>query len=210
MRKKLLQATFLAGLLAAGTSQAANFYSYSGEITSCPASAFCTAPVITGSAITAELELATIQGATVGDNAVIDYLFTITSDSPPLESTFYPLLGNNGSDGSSITLGTPTIDNPAGLTGALVFQLLDDPAVDPSPGFEAAGLYVIIDLATGNGQTCAQYVAAGRTCTATGTNPNEIAAFEGQFVVSEVPLPAAAWLFISAIGGLGVVKRFRK
>lgn len=27
---------------------------------------------------------------------------------------------------------------------------------------------------------------------------------------AEVPLPAAAWLFLSAIGGLGILKRFRK
>lgn len=28
--------------------------------------------------------------------------------------------------------------------------------------------------------------------------------------ISEVPLPAAAWLFLAAIGGLGIVKRFEK
>jgi hypothetical protein len=30
---------------------------------------------------------------------------------------------------------------------------------------------------------------------------------EGEFEVTYVPLPAAAWLFLSAIGGVGIIKR---
>lgn len=34
--------------------------------------------------------------------------------------------------------------------------------------------------------------------------------YTGVALVQEVPLPAAAWLFISAMGGLGILKRVRK
>lgn len=42
------------------------------------------------------------------------------------------------------------------------------------------------------------------------TRPPQIGLDNVTYGVSEVPLPAAAWLFISAIGGLGVLKRFKK
>lgn len=41
------------------------------------------------------------------------------------------------------------------------------------------------------------------------TNKNNNTAY-ASVLVQEVPLPAAAWLFLSAIGGLGILKRVRK
>lgn len=38
----------------------------------------------------------------------------------------------------------------------------------------------------------------------------DIGAATYDYQIDEVPLPAAAWLFLSAIGGLGVLKRFKK
>ena len=62
------------------------------------------------------------------------------------------------------------------------------------PPFSSNGAFVVFDLGTGNGQVCLFYATAGCIPGAT-----QAVVFEGDFTL--VPVPAAVWLFGSALLG---------
>lgn len=63
---------------------------------------------------------------------------------------------------------------------------------------------------SGNGSTRDLLRLEGELAQTTQTSAIPPLSFAGHLIVSEVPVPAAAWLFLSAIGGLGALKRYRK
>ena len=195
MRKKLLQATFLAGLLAAGTSQAADI-GITGTIDNATGALSALYPPTTaftgvldwsgqldgvqirlgGDCFTDDASGLTPASATCGALSVVPIL--------PTGEALYD--GTAAAPGSTFEQAGSTFDGTSGVLNLLTFSSLFEVYIPISLTFDGLG----------EGESFAD---AGTLGTASGS-----------FTVNEVPLPAAAWLFISAIGGLGVVKRCRK
>ncbi len=196
MLKKILQATLLAGLLSAGTGQAAEI-GITGTIDAATGALLALYPpgtaftgvldwsgqldgvqiLLGGSCFTDDASGLPTTSATCGALGAVPILAT--------DQTTYD--GTAAATGSTFQQTTGTdFDGTSGVLNLLAFSSTFNVNIPISLTFDGSG-----------GGT--SFADGGFSGTAS-----------GPFTVNEVPVPAAAWLFISAIGGLGVVKRFKK
>lgn len=182
------------GLLAASSANAA-LYNYTSTVTFCSGTCDSFAALSVGSTITGQIEINTTPGGSFGDADVGAFTFFVTNPAIPPSGPVgdpvndNPLVLDSG-------LGIATSNGTVGMTdaanaisgGTMLIQFL-------VPPFSSNGAYVIFDLATGDGQVCLFYATAGCIPGAT-----EAVRFEGEF--SLVPIPAAVWMFGSALVGL--------
>lgn len=194
--KTILQATLLAGLLSAGTTQAADI-SITGAIDDATGALAALYPPGT-TPFTGDLDW---NGQLEGVQILLgsDCFTDDASGLPPSSATcgalgVVPILptgettydGTAAAPGASFEQAGSTFDGTSGVLNLLTYSSSFDIFIPISLTFDGSG----------GGESFAD---AGGLGTASGA-----------FTVNEVPLPAAAWLFISAIGGLGVIKRFKK
>lgn len=196
MLKKILQATLLAGFLSAGTGQAAEI-GITGAIdsgTGALGTLYSTGTVFTG-VLDWSGQLDGVQ-ILLGSDCFTD---DASGTMPPTSATcgtagVVPILptGQTVYDGTAAAAGSTfqqagsTFNGTSGVLNLLAFSSTFNVNIPISLTFDGSG-----------GGT--SFADGGFSGTAS-----------GPFTVNEVPVPAAAWLFISAIGGLGVVKRFKK
>ena len=197
------------GLLFGGAANAA-LYHYNGVVTLCTGTCASFASLDVGSFITtniigfdnyqALLDINTAPSGSFGDADMGPFTFFVYNPNGLLSGPVgdpindNPLVFDSG-------LGTAASNGTSGSTdaaneingGQILIELL-------VPPFSSNGAFMVFDLAAGSGKICLFYATAGCIPGAT-----EAVRFEGSF--SEVPIPAAAWLFGSALLGLGAIKR---
>lgn len=195
--------TIAAGLLlvAAGSANAA-LYNYSSTVTLCTGTCDSFASLALGSTITGQIEIDTSAGGSFADADVGAFQFLVTNPAlpivPPMGDpvTDNPLVLDSilGIAASNGTNGTTDAANEL-ASGEILIEFL-------VPPFSSNGAFVVFDLATGNGQVCLFYTTAGCLPGAT-----QAVAFEGSFELAPIPVPAAVWLFGSALAGFAGLRR---
>ncbi len=202
MRKltSIARAAILVIGLASSATNATSLYNYSGVITLCTGACAPFASLAVGSTVTGTIAIDTTPGGSFGDADINNFVFML----------FNPVVPPEGPTGDPLTDNPIVLDSAAGVvasngtagttdaadqidSGQLLLELLLSPFVESET-------FIVFDLATGNGQMCIFYQVAG--CI---PNATESLKFEGQF--SLVPLPAAMWLLLSAVGMLGWTRR---
>ena len=189
-------------VLASASANAA-LYSYSGVVTLCTGTCASFASLDLGSTLSGTFDIDTSPSGAFGDAEMGDFTVAV----------FNPALPPSGPVGDPVTDNPLILDSALGIAASNGTAGTTDAANEINggqmlleflvPPFSSNGAYVVFDLSTGNGQVCLFYATAGCIPGAT-----EAVAFEGSFSV--VPLPAAAWLFGSALLGLAGVARGRK
>jgi hypothetical protein len=183
-----------------GSTANAALYSYTSVVTLCTGTCASIVSLDVGSTITGLFDISTTPGGSFGDADITSTVITITNPALPTA----PPVGDPVNDNPLIldsSLGVGASNGTGGTTdlgnqingGQMAYEFL-------VPPFSSNGAYVIIDLATGNGQVCLFYATAGCIPGAT-----QAVVFEGSFQL--VPVPAAVWLFGSALGLLGLGTR---
>ena len=155
-----------------------------------------------------------ISGTVVNTNDTRDYFTFTIGDGLVLDSidlvSYFDVDGNAADDGfAAINAGTTTTQ-PAGMGGSVDADFLGGAHVgaDQLPG---AGGSLAADLAGAEniGTTFDFPLTAGDYSFLIQQTGPENTGYTLDFVVSPVPLPAAAWLFVSGLLGLFGVKRMR-
>ena len=203
MLKRLsVAAIALAGLTGVTAANAA-LYNYSGVVSLCTTTCDSFAALSNGSTLEGTFDINTTPGGSFGDADVNGFSVLVfnpglpvsgpvgdpVNDNPLVLDSGLGIAGSNGTSG--------TTDGANEINGG---QLLLEFLVPP---FSSNGAFVVFDLATGNGQVCLFYATAGCIPGAT-----QAVIFEGSFeLAAPVPVPAAAWLFGSALLGMAGLRR---
>lgn len=200
LKKWLATAMLGLGLMAAGSANAA-LYNYTSVVTLCTGTCASFAALDVGSTITGQLDINTTPGGSFGDADMGAFTFFVFNPALPPSGPIGDPVNDNplvldsglGIAASNGTAGTTDAANEI-VGGQMLIEFL-------VPPFSSNGAFVVIDLATGDGQVCLFFSTAGCIPGAT-----EAVKFSGEF--SLVPIPAAAWLFGSALlGFLGLRRR---
>ncbi|MFK8016561.1 MAG: VPLPA-CTERM sorting domain-containing protein [Gammaproteobacteria bacterium] len=202
--KRLKSIAAGAVLLAAGSANAA-LYNYSSVVTLCTGTCDSFAALAVGTTITGQIEINTTAGGSFTDAEIGAFQFLVTNPALPV----VPPVGDPVNDNPLVldsVLGIAASNGSAGTTdganeldsGELLIEFL-------VPPFSSNGAFVVFDLATGNGQVCMFFSSAGCMPGAT-----QAVAFEGSFELAAVPVPAAVWLFGSALAGFAGLRRRRR
>ncbi|MBT8090444.1 MAG: VPLPA-CTERM sorting domain-containing protein [Gammaproteobacteria bacterium] len=199
LKKITVAAIVLAGLTGMTAANAA-LYSYNGVVTLCTGTCASFASLDIGGTLTGTIDIDVAAGGAFGDADIVAFSFQIFNPALPVSGPIGDPVNDNplildsglGIAASNGTTGTTDLSNEIN-SGQMLLEFL-------VPPFSSNGAFVVFDLATGNGQVCLFYATAGCIPGAT-----QAVAFEGQF--SLVPIPAAAWLFGSALLGLVGLRR---
>jgi len=182
--------------LTLGSFASAATYAYIGVVTLCTGTCASFAALDLGSQIFGTYEINTTAGGSFGDADMLGGMFELLNPAAPLE----PFTGSNPTTANPLTFdggsGVTASNGTAGTTDALnqlnggqiLLEFLEPP-------YSSNSAFVIFDLATGDGQICLFYATAGCIPGAT-----EAVRWEGSFQL--VPIPAAVWLFGSALLGI--------
>lgn len=199
LKKITVAAIVLAGLTGMTAANAA-LYSYSGVVTLCTGTCASFASLDLGATLTGTIDIDVAPSGAFVDADVGAFSFQIFNPALPVSGPIGDPVNDNplildsglGIAASNGTAGTTDLFNEIN-GGQMLLEFL-------IPPFSSNGAFVVFDLSTGNGQVCLFYATAGCIPGAT-----EALKFEGAF--SLVPIPAAAWLFGSALLGLVGLRR---
>ncbi len=144
----------------------------------------------------------------VGPNRTVDPTFFSSYSWSIFDGTI--TLDQSNTTSVAFSLGT----DENGVINSWYFFATSDPLVDPgdtyhliSSAFDAGPFRLDGDV--GNTSNCIEFSSTSGAC----SNSNRISAFAdtpGNWTVSPVPLPGAAWLFASALAGLVILRRRRR
>lgn len=185
--------------LALGSAANAAVYNYSGVVTLCTGTCASFASLDLGTTLTGTVDINTTPGGAFGDADINAFTFQVLNPALPVSGPVGDPVNDNplildsglGIAASNGTAGTTAADNEIN-GGQMLLEFL-------VPPFSSNGAYVVFDLATGSGQVCLFFATAGCIPGAT-----QAVAFDGAFTLADavVPLPAAVWLFGSALLGV--------
>lgn len=201
--KKIAATTlFFFSLICAGTANAA-VYSFSGIVTLCTGTCDSFSSLDVGTQVTGTWQILTTPDGSWGFADVVDFSAQVFNPGAPLEpfnganpTTANPLpllpqIAPIVAAGGGLTTGGTTDAGNQLASGTILHEFI-------VPPFNGNGAWVIFDIGPGGvaqAQVCLFFPTAGCIPGAT-----QAVVIDGQF--SLIPIPAAVWLFGSAVIGL--------
>jgi hypothetical protein len=200
----------VAGLLGFTATAHATVYTYSGVVTLCTPTCDSFASLAVGTEVTGQVEIDTSPNGTwtfADVNPSFGYeVFNPAAPTIPFDGTnptvanplpLNELIAPIRETGLTFTTGGTTDANNDLDSGFILHEFV-------VPPFSSNGAWVIFDLSTGIAQVCVFFTSTGCIPGAT-----QVAVIEGDFTPAAIPVPAAAWLFGSALLGLMGLRRRR-